>query len=94
MARTYDEVKKQHDLLWSFGAASDMTGGYVDQNDLNKLLSNPSKKTAKHCMENQIRYWLQVGTEDGELVDRDRLIEENEDVRKIAIDYGFIDDED
>lgn len=44
------------------GEAADMTGSYVDQNDLAKLLRSPTKATAKQCLCAQIEYWFQVGT--------------------------------
>lgn len=58
---TYEQAKEDHEYLWSIGAAYDMTGGYVDSEDLTRLLKNPSKATAKACLCNQIDYWFQVG---------------------------------
>ena len=47
------------DIAGCLGA--DMTGGYVDSNDLDKLLKSPTKKTARECLKSQIQYWFQVG---------------------------------
>ena len=60
---TYKEVKADWEYLWSIGPANDMTGGYVYQEDLEKLLKNPTKATAKSCMISQIEYWFQAGIE-------------------------------
>ena len=62
---TYQQAFVDHKILWSIDAASDMTGGYVDQDDLRLLLANPTRDMARDCLERQIRYWLQMGTEDG-----------------------------
>ena len=58
---TYEQAKKDHAYLWKIGPADDMTGAYVDQDDLTKLLANPTKATARRCFENQIEYWFQKG---------------------------------
>ena len=60
----YEQALKDHDFLWRIDSAYDMTGGYVDQNDLDKLLRSPTKKTAKECLCNQIVYWFDSGVED------------------------------
>ena len=58
----YDKARAAHEYLWrTYGAANDMTGGYVDQHDLETLLESPTKTTAARCYENQIRYWFAVG---------------------------------
>ncbi len=58
----YDQARKDHEYLWeTYGPARDMTGGYVDQNDLSKLLKKPTKATALDCYQNQITYWFQSG---------------------------------
>ena len=57
----YDQAYKDHCYLWSIAPADDMTGAYVDQDDLDKLLESPNKKTAKECLCKQINYWFQVG---------------------------------
>ncbi len=66
MSSRYDQAFRDHSYLWTeYGPAADMTGGYVDQGDLDKLLANPTQKTAAECLESQIRYWFQVGTDNG-----------------------------
>ncbi len=82
----YEETYKDHKYLFDIGPASDMTGGYVDSEDLGYMLKNPSKKGAVRCLSRQIDYWFQVGTENGvgfndgkmpcELVDEYPLIKE------------------
>ncbi len=58
---TYKQAFEDHAYLWNIGPAYDMTGGYVDQEDLEELLQKPTKATAKKCLCNQIDYWFQVG---------------------------------
>lgn len=57
----YDQAMEDWKYLWAIAPADDMTGGYVDQEDLSKLLRNPTKRTATACLLDQIRYWFQVG---------------------------------
>ena len=62
---TYEQAKADHEYLWeNYGPAYDMTGAYIDQEDLGKLLKNPTKKTARECYETQIVYWFQAGVQD------------------------------
>lgn len=58
---SYKQAFEDWSYLWAYGAAEDMTGAYVDQGDLDKLLRSPTKKTAQECLESQIAYWFQVG---------------------------------
>ena len=59
---TYQQAFADWSYLWeTYGEADDMTGGYVDQNDLRFLLLSPTKTTAKRCLERQIAYWFDVG---------------------------------
>lgn len=58
---SYEQAYSDWEYLFSIGCAYDMTGGYVDQEDLKKLLKSPTKKTARDCLVNQIIYWFQVG---------------------------------
>lgn len=68
---TYEQAYEDHKYLWDFyGPASDMTGGYVDQEDLARLLASPSKATARDCLVRQITYWFDVGPEQGGLLDK------------------------
>ena len=57
----YEDVLADWEYLWSIGPAQDMTGGYVDSSDLERLLYSPTKKTARYCLESQITYWFQIG---------------------------------
>jgi len=83
---TYEQALKDWQYLWSIGAAYDMTGGYVDQCDLEKLLLNPTKKTAKDCLCNQISYWFNVGPDlsPGRDKPASHFIESDTKVREIA----------
>ena len=61
---TYKQYFEDWDYLFSkIGVANDMTGGYVDSQDLDVLLESPSKATAKGCLSRQIDYWFQSGIE-------------------------------
>ena len=64
---TYKQAKADHEYLWSIAPASDMTGGYIDQDDLDKLLKNPTKDTARNCYIDQIVYWFEKGPEHDDL---------------------------
>ena len=64
MAVTYEQARSDHEYLWdTYGPASDMTGGYVDSDDLERLLRKPTKVTAREVYHDQILYWLGVGPE-------------------------------
>ncbi len=89
---SYKQAYEDHKFLFGIGAASDMTGGYVDSEDLDKLLKSPTKKTAESVLWSQITYWFQVGTEAG-CGDYDgmmpiELVDEFPRIREIAEDYG------
>ena len=58
---TYEQAFTDHAYLWKIAPADDMTGAYVDQDDLDKLLDSPTKLTARKCLTDQIVYWFQVG---------------------------------
>lgn len=86
---TYDEVFKDWSYLFDeIGAAYDMTGGYVDSEDLDKMLKSPNKKTAKECMINQIVYWLDVGTEQDGLHSASKYINSDDRVNEINERYS------
>jgi len=89
MARiSYDQARADHEYLWrTYAPASDMTGGYVDQDDLQRLLESPTKKTATGCYVNQISHWFAVGPEGGETRWR-----QDPRVLDIAIRHGKDDD--
>lgn len=86
---SYEQARADHDYLWKVAPAADMTGGYVDQDDLKKLLQNPTKATARDCYIRQIHYWFQVGPEDSEVPWQDPRVHE------IAVRHSLLDkDED
>ena len=61
----YEQARADHEYLWTaYGEAYDISGGYVDQDDLRMLLRNPTRQTATKCYVNQICYWFEVGTQD------------------------------
>ena len=69
---TYEQAYEDRQYLWeTYGAADDMTGAYVDQDDLEALLKSPTKATARQCLIKQIEYWFQTGPDDRSRVDRD-----------------------
>ena len=63
MGYKYSDVHHDWHYLFSVEPADDMTGGYVDQDDLKRMLDNPTKKQAVSCMVDQILYWFAVGPE-------------------------------
>ena len=88
---TYEQSLKDWKYLFEdIAPAGDMTGGYVDQEDLDKLLKSPTKRTAKDCLESQIGYWFQHGPDLGDggytecQVTLQRLISEDDRVREIG----------
>lgn len=59
---THEQAWADRQYLWqTYGPAQDMTGGYVDSEDLELLLKTPTKATAVRCLSRQIDYWFQVG---------------------------------
>ena len=88
---TYEQALKDWKTLWKIDCASDMTVGYVDQEDLDRLLHFPTKKTAKECLCRQIGYWFQAGTESNPVTcNPGELIEKYPHVRVIAERHGII----
>lgn len=85
---TYEEARQDHEYLWSFGPAEDMTGAYVDQEDLKELLENPTKATARKCYIRQIEYWLIQGPEK-DVIDTWKY---SKAVAEIAETYGCLED--
>lgn len=85
---TYEQALDDHTYLWDFyGPAADMTGAYVDQEDLAKLLRSPTKATARDCLTRQIGHWFNVGPEDGGLLSK-VAAREDERVIEIMQRYG------
>jgi len=86
---TYEQVFKDHSYLWGIGAADDMTGGYVDQEDLYRLLKSPTKQTAKKCLIDQINYWFESGPDImGKIPSYLDIIEKYPDVKDILERYS------
>lgn len=63
---SYEQAREDHEYLWSIAPANDMTGGYVDQEDLGRLLKSPTKATARDIYVNQILYWFQAGPQEAD----------------------------
>ncbi len=62
---TYAQARTDHEYLWAYGPMEDISGAYVDQDDLKLLLECPTKTTARDCYERQIIAWFQRGPEVG-----------------------------
>ncbi len=63
---TYEQARSDHEYLWkTYGPAQDMTGAYVDQTDLWRLLKSPTKATARNCYVDQIHFWFENGCDCG-----------------------------
>lgn len=77
----YEQAKADHAYLWSIAPGHDMTGGYVDQDDLVRLLASPTKATATECFQRQIEHWFTAGPDMQWL--RPHLLDEGR-VREIA----------
>ena len=61
---TYAQARRDHEYLWStYCAADDMTGGYVESEDLDRLLRKPTKATARGIYVDQILHWFDAGPE-------------------------------
>jgi hypothetical protein len=86
MATSYKQARADHEYLWSIGPAKDMTGGYVDQGDLAKLLRSPTKATARDCYVHQIEYWFSIGPDDASKVSD--LLRSDPVVAEIAERHG------
>lgn len=65
MKITHEQARKDHEYLWAIAPANDMTGGYVDQEDLDLMLQNPTRAQATKCYCSQISYWFSVGPDLG-----------------------------
>lgn len=87
---TYDQALDDRRYLWeSYDEPVDMTGGYVDQEDLEKLLANPTRTTARQCLISQIAYWFQVGPENSSGEFTDGCWKNDSRVIEIAYRYGI-----
>ena len=88
---TYGEVFSDWERLWSIAPANDMTGAYVDQDDLDKLLRSPNKRTAKDCLNRQIYHWFEAGVESGGEtgIPASEVILRHPEIEDIAGKYGY-----
>lgn len=87
---TYEQALEDREYLWrTYAEAVDMTGAYVDQDDLEKLLKRPTKQTARRCLERQIVYWCEAGPDDPM---RDEAWKSDPEVRAIARRHGCEED--
>lgn len=87
---TYEQALADHTYLWDINPAYDMTGGYVDQEDLQRLLHSPTKATARDCLHSQIVYWFRRGCGDERqyVSDWQTLIPEHPKLVEIAQRHG------
>jgi len=88
----YEEARADWEYLWGIGSAQDMTGGYVDQGDLDLMLKSPTKRTATKVFCSQIDYWFQVGPDmsPGKSFPPEHYIATDPRVKEIAIRHGII----
>jgi len=87
---TYKQAFADHSYLWGIAPASDMTGGYADQDDLDRLLRSPTKTTARKCLCEQIEYWFHTGPDFSGEGRRDLIDWDNPDIREIAKRHGCL----
>ena len=84
----YNQAFSDHSYLWNeYGPAEDMTGGYVDSEDLDRLLKSPTRKTATACLTSQIDYWFQIGPDEFHKPTRGGWVDDKR-VFEIAARYG------
>ena len=57
---TFEEVKKDYEKLMEVGVPSDMTGGFVDAEHIEKVILNPTKTNAKKYMMDVICYGIPI----------------------------------
>lgn len=60
----YEQALADWQYLWKISPAYDMTGGYEDQCDLERMLMTPTKRMAAKCLSSQVEYWFQAGPTD------------------------------
>ena len=87
MTITYEQARADHEYLWDIAPAKDMTGGYVDQEDLRKLLRSPSKVTARKIYIHQIEYWFDRGPDESN--GRGSVPWDDPKIREIAERHGI-----
>lgn len=88
----YEQAYADHSYLWKIGAGYDMTGAYVDSEDLDKMLKTPTKKMATECLCSQISHWFVSGFDRGDSYRQEAQSMINSDfkVREIAERHGHI----
>ena len=87
---TYAQARADHEYLWqTYGPAYDMTGGYVESDDLYRLLINPTKTTARKCYVDQICYWLTTGPDPSSVGRQDLSWQTDPKVRRISRRHGY-----
>ena len=88
---SHEQARADHEYLWAIAPADDMTGGYVDQEDLYRLMRCPTKATARGCYVSQIRYWFDrgPGRENIRNPDYTKMAEGYPGLRAIADRYGI-----
>lgn len=87
MASRYEQARADHEYLWStYAAADDMTGAYVDQQDLTRLMQSPTTATATRVYESQIHYWFEKGPDMNERARRglDECMRDDPKIEEIA----------
>lgn len=87
----YKEVYEDHRFLWSIGPANDMVVGYCSDNDLQLMLSCPTKNMAKLCLIRQMMWWFSEGlaNDNGKGIDPHEFENKYPRIRKIAERYEF-----
>ena len=82
----YAQARADHEYLWKeYAAADDMTGGYVDQNGLTRLMRSPTRATAASVYERQVEYWFEKGPDMNERARRGLDDRMRDDPRLAAI---------
>lgn len=82
---TYQQALSDRQYLWqTYGPAYDYNGAYIVENDLDKLLKSPTKRTATECLCDQIVYWYEAGPENKFVRDPSRINWEDPKIQEIA----------
>lgn len=87
---TFEEVKRDYlEIIEEAGIPYDMTGGFVAEEQMEKVIRNPTKRNAKNYMINVIEYGFQWGDYWKSQTSGEISINDNEVVRKIYDKYVF-----
>lgn len=84
---TFEEVKKDYLELMGIGIPQDMTGGFVAEEHMERVIRNPTKSNAKRYMLDVINYGFQAGTYWNTEVNGEIHIEDNEIVNAMYEKY-------